>query len=788
MLLLILLCQTIQAQQAPSEKLSTFCEIEKANKMAFDSYPNLEAQSNAVLQKFQANIENENNHNVLIDDLVPVVFHLITPCENSFNFTKAQLEEALTEVNEDFTAQNTDEYNAIIDPVFFQDQADIGITFQLAQIDPYGNPTDGITRSNSFYSNHGSNYQIPLKEIIQWNPSRYLNIWIVENVSTSGYAQYPWTAEVYPGLDGIVMSYDYVGENNVNNRPNILTHEIGHWLGLLHTWGDFTTSGSCADPAPTYCDCDDFIDDTPNCLGYNSLSCPSNLPNSCIDPVNDEPDNIYNFMDYACEVMFTNDQKTRMVQTVVNGVADRDMAVTLISDPTVFMSSNPDNNKAKLFVDRYVLTESFDLPGTINEKLIIELRDCPSCSFSSAINSSFTTSGLPANIANGIEITLLNANTAMLHFNMTLTDFAEHDEGADLNNFSIDFSPAAINGISATSEVFNNASIEGLKIDFIDNYPEVMTSTFTPGDQVVQNIVDGDFEGAFIPYLNDYVGFYHYAGSFYMYTASSFQMEAAVTNSNTFHVKRFTGVELLNTATYKTLTPGIFNGANELVVYDANNYTDWLNQTGYVGVRVTMSCGEQFYVWVEIAVSNNELSLNAIGINAFPNGSLDAGQTETCIIDRSITQSFNADHNIHFKATNWISSSSIINSGADIKFDAGDYILLEDGFQVDLGASFQTLSDGCACIPNIPTLSNLSHDDYCTYGYLYCNSHAGNNKEFEFHNLSAGTIDYFITIDHFQYVTLTPNNDYQFRVRTQCGTTGIFGGWSPYFSFSSCLP
>ncbi len=584
------------------------------------------------------------------------------------------------------------------------------------------------------------------------------------------------------------MSFDYVGEDNINNRPNILTHEIGHWLGLLHTWGDFTTSGSCADPAPTYCDCDDFIDDTPNCLGYNSLSCPSNLPNSCIDPVNDEPDNIYNFMDYACEVMFTNDQKTRMVQTVINGIADRDVVVTLASDPVVFMASNPDNNKAKLYVDRYVVSESFEQAGTISEKIIIELRDCPTCSFSSSINSSFSTSGLPTNISDEIEITLLNSNTAMVNFNVTLTDFADHDEGADINNFSMDFSQDAINGINATSEVFNNASIKGLKIDFIDNYPEVQTTTFNPGDFVVQNIVDGDFEGAYMPFLNDYVGFYHYDGSFYMYSASSYQMEAAVTNDNSFNVKRFSGGELVNTASFKSLTPGIFNGANELIIYDANSYTDWLNQTGYVAVRVNMTCGEQLYVWVEISVTNDEIALHSIGINPYPNGALNAGQSETCIFDRNIGQSFNNNHEIHFKATHSITSSSTILSGANINYDAGNYILLENGFSVNQGASFQTILDGCICVPDIPILSDLSYDDYCTYGYLYCNFHAGNNKEFELHNLSTGSFEYFITIDHFQYVTLTPNNDYQFRVRTQCGTTGIFGGWSDYLSFSSCLP
>ncbi len=950
--LFIIIAMNLHAQTAPGTTNTPHCEIEQATKMAFETYPDLQTKSADNLKAFHQKIQNYKAGNVLIDDKVPVVFHLITPCENNFDFTKAFLEDVLSEVNADFTAQNTDEYNATIDPTFYTDQADIGITFKLAEIDPNGNPTDGITRSNSFYSNDGSSFQIPLKDIIQWNPSRYMNVWIVANVATSGYAQYPWTAETYPNLDGIVMSYDYVGENNINNRPHILTHEIGHWLGLLHTWGDFTTTGSCADPAPTYCDCDDFIADTPNCLGYNSISCPSNLPNSCTDPSNDRPDNIFNFMDYACEVMFTNDQKTRMLQVISAGTADRDIAVTSDTDPIVFMATNPDNSDAKLYLDQLVYTESFSNPGTIQEIGLIELRDCAGCSFSTNIGASFTTTGLPANIQSGLQITYLNNTQASISFNMTLTNAADHDAAADITNFSIDFNANAINGISNTSQVFNEASIKGLKIDFIDNETGLQANDFATasGYPIVETLTDGDFEAAYVPQVNDYVGFYNYQGGFYMYTASGLQMEAAVTGNGSYKVKRLTSGESLNSQVYQPITGGTFGGANELVVYDAGTYTDWLNQTGFVGVRVTTFCNEVYYVWIRIEVTNNELSLIDLVINTADNGQLNAGESPDCVpegddtsflflnsvninqinnvsgdnggyqffsnyttdliegttytvdgqggfpsatqydgewrvyvdlgadgsysdpgdlryivnqqtsintgvelvpagtlsgsslnttmmvifslyplnglcenyqygeteeynvtlktsdtncqIDETITTIFNAGDVQVFEVSDWILSTSTVRSGAEITFDAANYVHLNNGFSAETGADFIADIEGCGggngCVPTVPTLVDIDQPSasvYCDYAYGYCNNHQNDNKEFELTNLATGAVTSYFSTTHFAFFpNLTESTNYQYRVRKQCGTTGVFGGWSPYFAFTTipcaggCVP
>jgi len=207
-LLIIFFSTKTSAQQAPNQTSNAYCGIEQAFESASKIYPDLPEKSRIALEQFNTKAQLLQLKTMMTDDIVPVVFHLITPCENNFDFTKVELED---EVNADFTAQNTDEYNSTIDPTFYTDQADIGITFKLAEIDPYGNPTDGITRSNSFYSIQGSSFQIPLKQIIQWNPSRYLNVWIVENVNTSGYAQYPWTAEEYPGNRSLARTAAYLG-------------------------------------------------------------------------------------------------------------------------------------------------------------------------------------------------------------------------------------------------------------------------------------------------------------------------------------------------------------------------------------------------------------------------------------------------------------------------------------------------------------------------------------------------------------------------------------------------
>jgi len=785
---LSLLTLTSFSQLLPPQADGKSCGIEHSNEMTFKNFPELKEKSNERLQEFNAFTQNQVlAKSAQVGNAIPVVFHLISACDNPFDFSLSELNDVLIEVNKDFNATNTHEYSQVIDPTFFSDHAAIGLVFRLAEIDPLGNPTDGVTRSHSYYSNQGSTYQVPLKEIIQWDPTQYLNVWIVENVSTSGYAQYPWTAEVYPELDGIVYSYDYVGENNIQQRPNILSHEIGHWLGLLHTWGDFTVEGSCPDPlAPTYCDCDDLIEDTPNNLGYISISCPSILENTCIDPVNDRPDNTFNFMDYACEVMFTHDQKTRMLDIIANDVAGRDNAVTVWNDDDVFMTGHPDWNKPKLMTDKMVYTESFEVAGSILESGFIELRDCASCTFSADV-ASHVSSTLPPHLEPGLIVEYEDPTTVKISFDVAITDYALEDATADVI-FDLIFDVNAFTGVTTVSDVFNNAMVKGIKVDFIHNYPSIESSVFPSTiDYVVTNSEDGNYGGAGIPFVFEHASFYHYQNGFFMYSGSSFLIEVAVDQPGSLNVALLGAGEQQELLDYQPLTTGFWGGASELVLYNPGTYTAWLGQTGYVAIRITFPCGEHYYAWAEVSVTANDVTFLSSGINAYPNGIIETGQTELCIDNRTISDSHNLPSSLYIDATDWIESTSTIALGADITYDAGDYVELKSGFDVQDGAEFLAKLEGCECIPKIISLADLSLTDYCSYAYLLCNYHPNDNKEFELVEISTGTTSISFSTEHYTFVTLTPDTEYKFRVRKQCGDSGIYGGWSEYVSFKSCI-
>ena len=198
-------------------------------------------------------------------------------------------------INRDFnklnpdTASVTDEFQNII--------ANVGVEFKLAQKDPNGNCTKGITRSYSELTNNaGEN----VKDFIKWDPSKYLNVWVVSNIEigAGGYSYYPGEAPNNDANAGIVVlasQFGSIGESNGNNSSNrTLTHEIGHYLSLNHTWGnsnDNNIQDNCYD--------DDGIADTPLTIGTNS-SCNLNQE-SC-----GSLDNVQNYMDYAsCPKMFT---------------------------------------------------------------------------------------------------------------------------------------------------------------------------------------------------------------------------------------------------------------------------------------------------------------------------------------------------------------------------------------------------------------------------------------------------------------------------------------------------
>ena len=331
---------------------------------------------------------------------IPVVFHVVYN-NDSQNIADSVLYSQIEVLNEDYRRLN--ENSSETRDEFLEFAGDSNIEFFLANIDPDGNPTNGIihqfTDRDEFlmFEDIFSN-DITLDEVKSstnggsdaWDTSRYLNIWVC-NIGTLelfgqelgqvfGYAYPPTnidealsnleTAPDWPidmltndeALQGVVLHYTAIGRNNPsanednlieNNLGRAAVHEVGHFLGLRHIWGDaITLIGEDG------CNVDDGIQDTPNANDQAGYICDFNK-NTCTGDTfgssgEDLPDMVENYMDYspdACLNIFTNGQ-INVMQNVLE-IARPNLIHTQpeISSTQTIVAENYKNKKLMKQVD-----------------------------------------------------------------------------------------------------------------------------------------------------------------------------------------------------------------------------------------------------------------------------------------------------------------------------------------------------------------------------------------------------------------------------------------------------
>ncbi len=293
------------------------------------AYPDLKEKSDAIFQRAITAIAQSDYKSSGVVHTIPVVVHVVY--KNSMeNISDIQIQSQLDVLNLDFRKMNSDVSE--VPSIFANLAADAEIEFCLATVDPDGNATAGITRTSTNVEVFTSNDDIKKDDEggkSAWDTNRYLNIWIGAIIGTSGdnllgYATGPGAAA---WRDGVVVRYDAFGTTGAAafpfNKGRTSTHEVGHYLGLSHIWGD---SPGCSP--------DDGISDTPiqedEYNGCPTFGSPSTI--SC-----GSQDMFMNYMDYvndACMFMFTQEQVAVMRNVLENERAGLLQSTPVACDPT----------------------------------------------------------------------------------------------------------------------------------------------------------------------------------------------------------------------------------------------------------------------------------------------------------------------------------------------------------------------------------------------------------------------------------------------------------------------
>ena len=278
-------------------------------------------------------VKAQRSNGVSIITTIPVVFHILTDGVGNENLSEAAIQAQIDQLNLDFGNGAGSSYTVA---------TDTEVRFCLAQ----QNETEvtmfepGINRITDYDDGpfSMSDFENTIKPATQWDPTRYLNIWVSDlSAGLLGYAQFPSNSGL-SGLntngggantDGVVVASFTVGSvlnpgpGGPYNLGRTLTHEVGHWIGLRHIWGD---SGSCSN--------DDYCADTPDATTSNG-GCPTvdSCPSDGLGA-----DMVENYMDYsndACMDTFTADQTTRIQAVLANSPRRMELGASTVCSPAI---------------------------------------------------------------------------------------------------------------------------------------------------------------------------------------------------------------------------------------------------------------------------------------------------------------------------------------------------------------------------------------------------------------------------------------------------------------------
>jgi len=608
--------------------------------------------------------------------MIPVVFHYFydecapkgsyeigtPPVYENFRF-----ENAIERLNKDFSGitssewytetQNDPEYNSdyIPNPQVHYPQRESLISFRLAEKDPYGNPTTGINRIRNSLTYAGVGDDPDLREVIQWPRNTYLNIYVVESidvVNSSGVALYPEQSDTKENIDGAAIArwaLDPTFDDGNKKLSDgyyprdgyryILSHEVGHWLGLRHLWG--AKADHPGQAVYDFCDIDDFD-------FYTNLMNEYGLPNQnfndtpCADQPqgnwNTEPNETFpcspdscpdgsidynlNVMDYSSwGVLFTEGQKDFMETIMSTSISQRNeikdnnqnafpvFAYDADGKPISYNNYNdPINMRSVVFSHGGIFFESILDNGTIENNVAeIELRgglsfinpdcNCPYNYPATLTSDKYNFTLPPAEITSGFDsgagvpqglseqVIITSPTTAQLVISGT-TNFSSNDY---LTKFG--FSNSIIDGV-----IGEDMRSKIIKFDFKELNGEMYDNRQYSNIEIGPNAAN--WTAIYVDFLGDYLYLYY--------------------ENNKFILKDFESVVMQGDYAKVFAEGVVMTGSSEGgdIEIDINSIPD--NGDFYIGLG-TSACGEveELVSWLKLKYDENcnSMSISAFGIN-----------------------------------------------------------------------------------------------------------------------------------------------------------------------------
>lgn len=323
---------------------------------------------------------------------IPVIVHIVWKNADE-NLPDSVVNQQIAILNQAYRRQNADAVK--LRDIFKPIAADAMIEFELKEIRRVNTTKDF---QPSLFSLAGAD---AVKQTAKGgddaiDPEHFLNIWVcnikpINILGTSspllGYAYPPaglahWpvnSAAATKGLDGVVILHKVFGDNKTFDVPTLgampikgktCVHEVGHYLGLRHVWGD----GQAALLGGKDCKAEDGVDDTPHSGNQSQFDCDT-TKNSCPDMPIDFPDMIENYMDYSsetCTNTFTKGQVAIMqgvLEGARKGLTQSPLANHEVANHTIFdISPNPATDFIYLTINdlgqnKNHTLEVFDLAG-----------------------------------------------------------------------------------------------------------------------------------------------------------------------------------------------------------------------------------------------------------------------------------------------------------------------------------------------------------------------------------------------------------------------------------------